>query len=141
MISSVEEYVRLRFSDDLVEQARATHERANDKVWLGVIADYPDLRIWVARNKTISLDILRLLALDDDPRVRSEVAAKRMLDRALFEVLMTDPDERVRCVLLRNAKCPADISRVMNIDMKICGKSDDQITDVIDISEYRQDHA
>jgi hypothetical protein len=43
-------------------------------VWLGVIRDYPDMRFWVAQNKTVPVSILGVLAADDDQRVRSMVA-------------------------------------------------------------------
>lgn len=109
MISSATEFARLRVSEDPAEQTRSTHQAADEKVWRAVIADTPELKVWVARNKTVPLEILRLLATDADPCVRREVAAKRKLDHALFAALAKDPDEIVRRAIGLNAKCPAEI--------------------------------
>jgi N-acyl-D-aspartate/D-glutamate deacylase len=110
MIKSVEEFVRLRLSDDAAEQARATHEAAEDEeIWHNVIAIHPELKIWVVHNKTVPLSVLRLLGTDDDPRVRRAVARKRKLDRALFDVLAKDGDESVRWAVFANAKYSANL--------------------------------
>ncbi len=104
MIMSADEFARLRLSDDPAEQARATHEAVvNLTIWQDVMTNYPDLKIWVVRNKTVPLEILRLLATDPDPRVRREVAGKRKVDHALFLQLMADPDESVRFAARNNA--------------------------------------
>jgi hypothetical protein len=108
-ITSAAEFARLRLSDALTEQARASNEAAADGVWLDVIAQYPDLKKWVVHNKTVPLEILRLLAGDEDRHVRSAVARKRKLDRALFEKLSCDQHEVVCRCLAANPKCPQDI--------------------------------
>jgi hypothetical protein len=114
MIRDATEFVRLRLSADPAEQFRATREAAaNDQVWLDVIAHHPDLKIWVVRNKTVPLKILRMLATDPDPKVRREVAGKRKLDEALFAALAADPDKGVHFTLLTNAKCPAHIQSML----------------------------
>src|ERR1051325_10784206 len=82
MIHSASEFVALRTSDDLDQQKRATQENATEDVWLDIIRQYPDMRFWVAQNKTVPLSILHMLAQDTDPRVRSMVAQKRKLDAA-----------------------------------------------------------
>ncbi len=115
MISSAEEFARLRVSDDPAEQARATHEAANEKIWRAVVTDHPDLKIWVARNKSVQLEILRLLAADADPCVRREVAAKRKLDFALFAALAKDHDESVRRAVALNANCPAEFRQIESL--------------------------
>jgi Leucine rich repeat variant len=116
MIRSVAEFVALRNSEDLTEQARATTEDADDRVWLFVIEHHPELRKWVAQNKTVSLSIIRLLIDDADPVTRSWVARKRKLDRAMFAALSTDADERVRHALATNAKLPPDLLRLLSQD-------------------------
>ena len=73
------------------------------------MARFPDMRKWVAHNKTIPLEILRELATDEDPHVRWMVAAKRKLDRPLFKLLLLDSDYGVIDRLVFNAKTPADI--------------------------------
>ena len=116
MIRSVAEFVNLRSSEDPADQTRATLEDADDKVWLAVIEQHPDLRKWVARNKTVSLSIIRLLTDDPDPLTRTWVARKRKLDRAMFVALSTDADERVRHALATNAKLPPDLLRLLSRD-------------------------
>jgi hypothetical protein len=108
-ITSADEFARLRTSNDLIEQARAGNEAVADGVWHEVIIHYPELKKWVAHNKMVPLEILRLLAKDDDWQVRSLVARKRKLDRALFEQLSLDQNEVVRRCLETNAKCPQEI--------------------------------
>lgn len=92
MIKSSAEFVRLRDSERAEEYQRAANEEAPDAVWLEIISRYPSMRTWVAHNKTIPLDILRLLATDKSPTVRSAVASKRKLDAKLFEQLAQDSD-------------------------------------------------
>ena len=80
---------------------------SDEAIWQQVIAEHPEIKIWVVRNKTVPLSMLRILATDADTSVRWEVAGKRKLDDALFEALCADRDESVRRVVLTNAKCPA----------------------------------
>jgi hypothetical protein len=114
MIPSAQEFSRLLESADPAEQARARHESADEAVWQQVIADYPDLQIWVVRNKTVPLSILRILARSRNVHVRREVAGKRKLDEALFGQLAHNDDESVRFALLNNPKCPAHIRATIN---------------------------
>ena len=76
MIDSAAEFVRLRTSENADEYHRAAHEAASAETWLAIIDRYPDMRVWVAQNKTVPLDILGLLRHDPDERVRSMVRAK-----------------------------------------------------------------
>lgn len=109
MIGSADEFYRLRTSDDLEEQRRASLEPADERVWIDIVERYPDLRRWVAHNKTVPLSILGMLATDRDPEVRSAVAMKRKLDREMFELLARDSEPSVRCRLAWNRKSPADL--------------------------------
>jgi hypothetical protein len=76
VIESVEDFVRLRTSPDPADYRRAAGEPASMQVWLDVIARYPDMKTWVAHNKTIPMEILRLLADDEDPSIRRDVLRK-----------------------------------------------------------------
>ena len=116
MIRSAAEFLRLRTSEDAADQTRATHEAADDQVWLAVIEQHPDLRKWVAQNKTVPMSIIGLLLTDEDPVTRSWVARKRKLDRAAFVALSTDADERVRHALVTNVKLPPDLLRLLSKD-------------------------
>jgi hypothetical protein len=93
MIISAEEFVRLRTSDLPEDQDKASHDFADFSVWIDVIKDHPELKIWVIHNKTIPIEILHLLSKDEDSNVRSAVARKRKIDDAIFNLLATDPDE------------------------------------------------
>lgn len=109
MMHSAEEFVSLRTSDDRLMYERASTEQASVETWTEVIIRFPEMRKWVAHNKTVPLEILRVLARDADPSVRSSVADKRKLDRELFDGLSRDPDESVRARIAWNKKTPADI--------------------------------
>ena len=62
MINSAEKFRALRTSENRNDYSRAANEPAPDGVWTDVIEKFPDMRVWVAQNKTISIDILRVLA-------------------------------------------------------------------------------
>ena len=107
-IPTAEAFVRLRTGDSEA-QRRAAWSPAPEAVWFEVIERFPEMRFWVAQNKTVPLAVLRHLARDDDPQVRHMVASKRKLDRELFELLAGDADESVRRRLALNPGLPADI--------------------------------
>lgn len=108
-ITTAEEFRRLRTSDVRQEYERAAYAPLPDPVALEVIRQFPDLREWVAYNKSVSIEVLRVLATDDDRRVRTMVAMKRKLDLPLFEQLSHDPDEIVRSTVAFNRKCPTSV--------------------------------
>ena len=118
MIWSAEEFVRLRISDRPEEYRRSVLEEASEEVWIDIIQHYPEMKIWVIRNKTIPLSILRLLSNDSDNHVRGEVAMKRKLDNELFEKLAHDEDEAVRAHIACNRKTPIEILILLSTDAK-----------------------
>lgn len=109
MIQDADEFVALRTSDVPEEYHRAAYEPATEEVWLDVIERYPDMRWWVAQNKTVPMSILELLSTDPDARVREMVAAKRKLTRELMERLARDPVDSVRARVVYNRSTPGDI--------------------------------
>jgi NurA-like 5'-3' nuclease len=116
MIMSAEEFVRLRLSDDPEEYGRSASDSANELVWLDVIDRYPDMRSWVAHNKTVPLSVLRILSKDSDSDVRITVASKRKLDESLFETLAADIDESVRQRIAYNKKTPMRVLKLLSED-------------------------
>jgi hypothetical protein len=104
MIESAQEFHRLRTSELASEYLRAALEEAPPAVWREVIATMPDMREWVAHNKTVPLEILELLARDADAKVRWTVAGKRKLPAQLQLELAGDLDAGVRHQLACNAK-------------------------------------
>lgn len=109
MIESAEEFVRLRTSVLVAEYRRAAHEEASLRTWRTVVENHPDMRAWVARNKTVPLEILRQLAGDPDPQVRSAVADRRKLTPDIYDLLAADSNVSVRMRVAYNKKTPAEV--------------------------------
>lgn len=109
MIRSAEEFVRLRTSSDPLDYRRAAHDEAPDAVWLEVVHDHPEMKEWVAHNKTAPPSILRILAEDHDPRVRMVVAGVRRVGDVILRLLAADPNSSVRRAVAFNAKAPRDV--------------------------------
>jgi hypothetical protein len=113
MIQSAAEFVRLRTSSAKADYDRAATEEAPLEVWRDLIENHPDMKSWVAHNKTVPIEILELLATDRESDVRNAVARKRKLTRALFERLARDADEGVRLAIAYNEKTPDDVLRLL----------------------------
>lgn len=123
LIQTAAEFVQLRTSDDPVEQARASNDEATEQVWLDVIRVHPEMRRWVAHNKTVPASILDLLATDADPEVRWEVAGKRKLSAELLRTLAEDQDDTVRVRVARNPRTDVDVVRMLAADESRAGRS------------------
>jgi hypothetical protein len=124
MISSAQEFVELRTSDDPSLYNRAARDTASEEVWLEVIRQHPEMKEWVAHNKTVPLTILAILADDADSKVRHMVAMKRKLSLELFEKLARDPDYSVRQRIAYNAKTPVSVLR------HLCDDSEPEIASI-----------
>jgi len=109
MIKTAEEFIELRTSIIPEEYGRAGREEAPYEVWIELIEKYPKMRVWVARNRTISLELQTILAKDKDWRVRNAIASKYPLDRSLYEMLAMDERAIVRGCIAYNKKTPMDI--------------------------------
>ncbi len=116
MITSAQEFIRLRESDDLAEQNRASREYADINVWLEVIEKYPDFKFWVVHNKEIQIEILELLSKDSDHDVRSAVARKRKINETIKGNLFQDVDEGVRYALISNTKLSVDELKQIKVE-------------------------
>lgn len=113
MIESVEEFIRLRRSEDPAEYLRAAHDEAPLAVWLDLIAHHPGMRSWAAHNKTVPIDVLSILACDPDSDVRFSVAMKNKLTPALMHQLASDPDASVRTRIAYNKNAPIELLRLL----------------------------
>lgn len=135
MIETADEFVRLRCSEKPELYLRSVNEPASEHVWKEVIEKYPEMRQWVAHNKTVPNSILAVLAGDSDPSVRHSVAMKRVLEFSLRERLASDPDDSVRLAIAMNKKTPLDVLR------KLANDSWERITEVakteIDLRQRR----
>lgn len=116
MLTDAEEFVLLRTSEDPQAYHRATHDTASLETWFEVIERYPDMRFWVAQNKTVPPEVLRVLARDDDPRVRSMVAMKRTLESGVLEGLANDPNDAVRMSVARHRNTPRPVLEKLAAD-------------------------
>ena len=85
---------------------RASCDEASVDVWLDLVVRFPEMRSWVAQNKTIPLDVLAILASDPDPDIRASVAMKNKLSGSLFATLASDTNESVRERIAYNKKTP-----------------------------------
>ena len=112
-IGSAEEFRCLRLSENQDEYFRAAHEEAPIEVWREVCARWPDLRVWVAQNKTVPVDVLRELSADPDPDVRSMVAQKRKLPLDIQLRMAKDPDSGVRGALANNGKLGDEVRGIL----------------------------
>lgn len=122
MITTVEEFCRLRESEIEEEYLRAAHEEAPLEVWRGIIASRPDMRTWVVLNRSVPLEILDELSRDTDTMVRYAVARKRKITEAIALRLAKDPDESVRAALIYNRKLPAVALAVLRADPSPLGQ-------------------
>ncbi len=95
MIESAQEFIRLRTSKHRDDYLRAAHDEASDAVWRELVAGYPEMRQWVAHNKTVPVAILELLHTDSSADVRYTVARKRKLPERLQRALAADRDASV----------------------------------------------
>jgi hypothetical protein len=118
MIKSPEEFVQLRTSSDPSDHHRASQEAASDTVWLEIIKSHPEMRPWVAQNKTISIEILDVLSQDPSAEVRSQVAMKRKLPERIQLLLATDPDDGVRSRLAYNDRATKRVLEILSRDAK-----------------------
>lgn len=106
VLTDAEEFVHLRTSEDPDSYRRAAHDTASLDTWFDVIERYPEMRFWVAQNKTIPHEILRVLASDEDWKVRSMVARKRKLEPGILDELAADPNDAVRESVARHRNTP-----------------------------------
>ncbi len=50
---------------------RAAEDEASEGVWRDVVDRFPDMRFWVAQNKTVPVSVLEELRNDQDAWVRA----------------------------------------------------------------------
>ena len=107
-IESAEEFRRLRLSKIKEEYERSAWAPAPDAVWAEVIDRWPELRVWVAHNRSIPAHVIERLAADPDADVRNRIAEKHALAPAVLERLLEDPEPGVRLTAARNQAAPLE---------------------------------
>jgi hypothetical protein len=115
-ISSADEFARLRRSEEPDDYRRAAQESASLEVWQEVVDRHPDLRRWVAHNKTVPLEILERLAADADSDVRWTVAMKRKASPAILRQLAADPEDAIRLRVANHRNTPESVLRLLTGD-------------------------
>jgi hypothetical protein len=106
MLESAREFARLALSDDPVDRRRSTQEDAPIAVWIELIEKHEDLRFWVANNRTVPIDVLRILVKDNDWRVRDRVASKNSCPPELLELLSSDGHDAVASTVAGHPNTP-----------------------------------
>lgn len=116
MITSAEEFVRLRTSENPDEYLTAAWDEAPLDVWKEVIQKYPDMSFWVAQNKSVPIEILSILATHPEESVRSMVASKNKLPEELQIKLASDPEFFVRQRIAYNKKATFKALQILSQD-------------------------
>lgn len=119
MISTAKEFAELFSSSDYSQQNRVTHDEALEHTWFEILDLYPEFTIWVIRNKTVPLSVLKRLSNHPDTEVRRTVASKRKLNPELFDKLANDADEDVRIRIAYNKKAPRYILEKLSNDPSV----------------------
>jgi hypothetical protein len=132
MITSAEEFYRLRTSEIKREYDRASYEQAPLEVWLEVIKKFPEMRSWIAHNKTVPIKVLEILSQDGNPKVRSIVATKRKLPEHIQLILAKDRDTFVRERLVWNDNAADSVLQILaeDIELHIREKAEAQLSKV-----------
>jgi len=116
MIESAAEFIRLRTSENLDDYHQAATDSAPNDVWYELVGEHPEMKFWVAQNKTVPVDILEILSTDADPKVRWMVASKNRLPQHLQLRLANDDDESVRHRIACNKKAIESVLQVLAVD-------------------------
>ncbi|MFS0554497.1 hypothetical protein [Brevibacillus sp. 179-C9.3 HS] len=116
MITSAEEFVRLRTIENPEEYLRAAWDDAPLDVWHEIIRNYPDMSFWVAQNKSVPVEILNILASHPEESVRSMVASKNKLPEELQNKLASDPEFFVRQRIAYNKKATFKALQILSQD-------------------------
>jgi hypothetical protein len=106
VIESADQFVLLQTSEDPELYQKAATDSATEETWREVIEKYPDMRVWVARNKTVPSSILEILSHDKNADVRYAVAMKRKVGQNILQRLAQNSDESVRLRIALNPKTP-----------------------------------
>ena len=113
MINTTSEFIKLRNSDIPAEYNRTGIEEAPIDVWMELIENHPDMKVWVARNKSIPMEIINILSLDNDPVIRDAISSKYPLDIEIYQLFSKDADEGIRAKLTYNKGLPLFILKDM----------------------------
>ncbi|WP_143020534.1 HEAT repeat domain-containing protein [Sinosporangium album] len=106
MIESAAEFLALRLGDDPAGYNRAARDSAPLEIWLELVTHHSEAHFWVAQNKTVPIEILRILTASSDWRARSMVAGKNKATPDMLEALAKDDHDAVRHVVAGHRNTP-----------------------------------
>lgn len=104
MITSADEFVELRSSENSVEYNRAAHDEISDEAIRQIIEKYPDYIEWVVHNKSVPEWVLIDQSDSPNARIRLAIATKRKCPEPIMLKLSSDEDESVRHAIALNPK-------------------------------------
>lgn len=113
MIESAEEFIRLRESASSADYQRLKRDEAPTDVWRAIISEYPDMRFWVAFNRTVPAEVLQQLAQDADWRVRDKVASRPDAPVDVLAGLAQDEHDAVASSVAGNPRTPRAALRAL----------------------------
>lgn len=73
----------------------------------------PQLRVWIAQNPSLPLDMLEVLARDISPNVRLSVACNPGTPDSVLEKLSFDTEVEVRRAVASNIKTPGNVLEIL----------------------------
>lgn len=111
VIETADEFIRLVESDDPAERRRAAWETADLRVWMTLVTEHPEMRFWVAHNRTIPQEVMRVLAADEDWRVRDRIATKNSCPSDILEALSSDSHDAVASAVAGHPNTPSSALR------------------------------
>ncbi|BAZ17357.1 leucine rich repeat variant [Calothrix sp. NIES-4071] len=80
------------------------------KMW---VRKEPQLRVWIAQNQSLPVDMLEPLARDASPQVRLAVACNPSTPSSVLEQLSFDAEVEVRRAVASNIKTPGNVLEVL----------------------------
>ncbi|TKA08347.1 hypothetical protein [Actinacidiphila oryziradicis] len=123
-ITSVEEFIRLRLSEDPAERDRSAWAAMPLPVWKELLREHPDMRFWAAHNRSCPPQILAELIRDDDWRVRSRVLSRRDCPAELLAELVGDPHDAVRNTVATHRHSPRSaVARLVDDPWVVIGEA------------------
>lgn len=114
MIDNANEWIRLRSSDDSDDNYRAATETVPLAVWMQIHSKAPDLRAFIAYNRTSPPEMLAILARDENWLVRHAVAERQDAPTSALRELADDVDERVRVLVAGHPSTQRDVLQYLS---------------------------
>jgi hypothetical protein len=114
VIDNAREWIRLRSSDDSDDNHRAATETVPLAVWMQIHSKAPDLRAFIAYNRTSPPEMLAILARDENRLVRHAVAERHDAPVSALRELADDVDERVRVLVAGHPSTQRDVLQYLS---------------------------